>query len=80
MAAIGVLMLELQIDHAHSLKDKRNVVRGLKDRLRQRHNIAVAEVGRQDVWQHALVAAVTVSPERVFAERVLQAVGSYVEP
>jgi len=74
MASIGVLMLELHIEHAQSLKDKRNVVRGLKERLRQRHNVSVAEVGRQDLWQHAMVAAVTVSPERGFAEKILHAV------
>jgi uncharacterized protein YlxP (DUF503 family) len=52
------------------------VVRGLKDRLRARHNVAVAEIGYQDTWQRSLVSAVTVSGERVRAEQVLQAVES----
>lgn len=74
MPAIGVLTLEIHIDGAHSLKEKRHVVRGLKDRLRARHNVAVAEIGYQDTWQRALVSAVTVSGDHVRAEQVLQAV------
>ena len=74
MPAIGALTLEIFMEGAHSLKEKRHVVRGLKDRLRARHNVAVAEIGYQDTWQRALVSAVTVSGDRVRAEQVLQAV------
>jgi len=74
MATIGVLTLELRLEESHSLKDKRHVVKGLKDRLRRRFNVAVAEIGYQDLWQRALVAAVTVSNERSHAEQVLQSV------
>ena len=74
MAAVGVLTLEMRIAYAHSLKDKRHVVKSLKDRLRHKFNIAVAEIGSQDLWQHAVVAAVTVSGDRGHAETVLQAV------
>lgn len=71
MAAIGVLTLELRIDHAHSLKDKRQVVKSLKDRLRQKFNVSVAEIDHQELWQRAVVAAVTVSADRVYAEQLL---------
>ena len=74
MASIGVLTLELRIEDAHSLKDKRHVVKGLKDRLRARFNVAVAEIDFEDVWQRALVAAVTVSSSREHAEKVLHSV------
>jgi uncharacterized protein YlxP (DUF503 family) len=74
MPAIGVLTLELRIEHAHSLKEKRHVVRSLKDRLRNRHNVAIAEIDYQDLWQSALLAAVTVSSSRMRAEQVLGAV------
>ena len=74
MAAVGVLTLELRLDDSHSLKDKRHVVQSLKDRLRHKFNVAVAEIGHQDVWQRALVAAVTVSNEHVHAEQMLEAV------
>ena len=74
MAAIGVLTLELRLENSHSLKDKRHVVQGLKARLRHKFNVAVAEIDHQDLWQSAVVAAVTVSPDRVFAGKVLQSV------
>jgi uncharacterized protein YlxP (DUF503 family) len=74
MAAIGVLTLELRLEHSHSLKDKRHVVKSLAERLRNRFNVAVAEVDFQDLWQRALLAAVTVSSDRVHAEKLLRAV------
>jgi uncharacterized protein YlxP (DUF503 family) len=74
MPSVGVLTLELRLDGAHSLKDKRHTVKGLKDRLRHRHNVAVAEIGYQDLWQRSLVSAVTVSGDRARAEEVLQLV------
>ena len=74
MPAIGVLTLELSMPDAHSLKDKRHTVKGLKDRLRGRFNVAIAEIAYQDVWQRSLISAVTVSGDRGRAEQVLQAV------
>jgi hypothetical protein len=74
MATIGVLTLELRLEHAHSLKEKRHVVKGLKDRLRSRFNVAVAEIDYQDLWQRAMLAAVTVSGSHERAGAVLEAV------
>ena len=74
MATVGVLTLELRIEDAHSLKDKRHVVKGLKDRLRARFNVAVAEIDFQDIWQRSLISAVTVSASRPYAEQTLQQV------
>ncbi len=72
--AVGVLTLEIQISEAHSLKDKRHVVKSLKDRLRTKFNISIAEIGFQETWQRSLLAAVTVSGDRGRAEQVLQSV------
>ena len=74
MPAIGVLNLELRLPDAHSLKDKRHTVKGLKERLRGKFNVAVAEIDYLDLWQRALLSAVTVSPDRTHAEQVLRAV------
>jgi uncharacterized protein YlxP (DUF503 family) len=74
MPAVGVLTLELRFEAAHSLKDKRHFVLSLKDRLRKRHNVAVAEIDFQELWQHALVAVATVSGSRQRAAQVLEAV------
>jgi len=74
MATVGVLTLELRLENSHSLKEKRHVVQSLKDRLRSKFNVAVAEIDYQDLWQRAAVAAVTVSSDQVHAEKVLRSV------
>ena len=74
MPAIGVLTLEIRLHDAHSLKDKRQVVKSLKDRLRSKFNVAVAEIDCQELWQRAVVAAVTVASDHLHAEKVLQSV------
>ena len=66
--------MELQLSEAHSLKDKRHTVKGLKDRLRNKFNVAVAEIDYQDLWQRALISAVTVSGDHNRAEQTLQLV------
>jgi uncharacterized protein len=76
---IGVLTLDIVVETSHSLKEKRHVVKSLKDRLQERFNVAVAEIDGLDSWQHAVVAAVTVSSDKVFAEKVLNAVEAHAE-
>jgi uncharacterized protein YlxP (DUF503 family) len=73
MAVVGVLTLELRIEHAHSLKEKRHVVKSLKERLRNKFNVSVAEIDDMDLHNSAVLAVATVSPSRPFAENVLQA-------
>jgi uncharacterized protein YlxP (DUF503 family) len=74
MATIGVLTMELRIEHAHSLKEKRHVVKSLKDRLRGKFNVSVSEIDDQDLHNSAVIAAAVVSPSRDFASQVLRAV------
>src|SRR2546429_4954872 len=61
---VGLLTLELHIPDAQSLKDKRQVLRSLKDRLRRDFNVAVAELEHHDRWQRSVVGGVTVSNEK----------------
>ena len=72
MLAIALLTLDIHIPHAHSLKDKRMVVRRLKDRLRSKFNVAVSEVDHQDLWQRSQLSVVTVGSDETFLEKVLQ--------
>jgi uncharacterized protein YlxP (DUF503 family) len=62
---IAYLTLELRIEAAHSLKDKRQVVRSVKDRLRNSFNIAIAEIEVTDLWQRATLGVVSISDSRV---------------
>jgi uncharacterized protein YlxP (DUF503 family) len=76
---IGLLTIELHSPHSRSLKEKRMVVKAIKDRLRGRFNIAVAETGYQDLWQRAVLSAVTVGSERAYLEGVLETIARDVE-
>ncbi len=60
---VGVLQLDLHIGEARSLKDKRRVVKSLKERLRHRFNVSVAEVDHHDAWQRCAIAVALVSKE-----------------
>ncbi len=71
---IGLLTLEIHIPEARSLKDKRQVIRSLKDRLRGQFNVAVAELGHQDLWQRALVGVVSLSGDARHLEQSLQTI------
>jgi uncharacterized protein YlxP (DUF503 family) len=71
---VGLLILELHIPEAQSLKDKRQVLRSLKDRLRGQFNVAVAELDHQDAWQQSVVGIVTLSNEESHVEESLQKV------
>ena len=68
---VGVLRLTLYIHGATSLKDKRQVLRKVVDRLRSRFNVSVAEVGDQDIWQKAVVGITAVSNDHSFVNEVL---------
>ena len=71
---VALLTLELHLPYAHSLKEKRLVVRKIKDRLRARFNVAVAELDHQDLWQRAVVGVVSISSDQKKLESTMEAV------
>lgn len=75
---VGLLSVELFIPHAQSLKDKRMVLRSIKDRLKK-FNVAVAEVEHQDVWQRAGLGVVAISNATEHVDRELAAVADEIE-
>lgn len=68
---IAFLTLELRIEGAHSLKDKRQVVRSLKDRLRAHFNVSVAEMDANGLWQRATIGVVSISDSRDYLEGLM---------
>jgi uncharacterized protein YlxP (DUF503 family) len=76
---VGVIAWELHIDGCNSLKEKRAVLRSLKDRLRGRHNVSIAETNHQDTWQRAELSAAVVSSDRRRAHEMLSRINSAVE-
>ena len=75
---VGIVRIELHLPAAQSLKDKRSIVRGLKDRIRERVHAAVAEVDHQDLWQRAALGVAVVSGESHQVDELLQSVRSLV--
>jgi hypothetical protein len=71
---IGLLTLDLHFPGARSLKDKRQALRSLEARIRNRFNVSVAEVDHQDLWQRARLAVVTVNTDHVHLESTLSSV------
>jgi len=71
---IGIRTWDLHLEGCLSLKDKRSVIKPLTGALRRDLNVSVAETGHQDLWQRALVAAVTVASDHAHGELVLQTV------
>ena len=75
---IGVRLWELHLAGAHSLKDKRSVMKSLKDRLRREFNISVAETAHQDRWQRAELTVCLVAADRAHADAMLEQVDRFV--
>ncbi len=69
---IAFLTLELRIEAAQSLKDKRQVLRSLKDKLRAGFNVSVAELDGSDLWQRATVGVVSISGSRDYLRGLME--------
>lgn len=78
-SVIGYLEIELQIPHAHSLKEKRSVVKRVVERLKGKFNVSVSEVGEQDKWQRSRIAVVTVGTSSKVVDATLEKSVEFVE-
>ena len=68
---VGVCTIELFFPDSRSLKDKRRILKSLKDRIRNRFNVSVAEVEEQELWQKASVGLACVGNRRDHVNEVL---------
>lgn len=71
---IASMTIELRIEHAHSLKDRRQVVRSLKEKLAHGFNISIAELDEAVTWQSATLGVVAVSASRDYLSGQMQQV------
>ena len=76
---VGVLVIEIMIYSSTSLKEKRIVLKSLKDRLKNKFNIAIAEIGFQDKWQRSQLGIVTISNQHSHLENSLQKIFEYLD-
>ncbi len=75
---IGICTLHLRILEARSLKEKRRVIKSLKDRVRNKFNVSIAEVGNLDKWQWATLGVVCVSNDARFTNSMLSNVVDFI--
>jgi uncharacterized protein YlxP (DUF503 family) len=75
---VGIARLTLFLPTSHSLKEKRVVLRRVKDRVRQKFNVACAEVEDNDLWQRAIIGVAVLGNERRFVESALDEVIRFV--
>ncbi|HTW49856.1 MAG TPA: DUF503 domain-containing protein [Acidobacteriaceae bacterium] len=73
---VANMVLELRIEHAHSLKDRRQVVRSLKEKLRHGFNISIAELDEAPTWQSATLGIAAISASRDYLSGLMREVES----
>jgi hypothetical protein len=76
---VGVLRLTLFLPENHSLKGKRQVLRAIKDRVRNKFNVSIAESGGNDMWQRAELGICQVGNDRAFVDSALREVVNYID-
>ena len=79
VARVALGLVELHLPDVLSLKDKRHVLKGLKQRVRARFEVAVAEVDHQDMWQRATLAVAYVSGDARHANEVVSKAMDFIE-
>jgi uncharacterized protein YlxP (DUF503 family) len=78
-ARVALGMMELHLPDVDSLKGKRHVLKGLKERVRARFEVSVAEVDHQDTWQRATLALAYVSADARHANEVVSKAMVFIE-
>ena len=76
---VGVLRLTLFLPENHSLKGKRQVLRAIKDRVRYKFNVSIAESDGHDLWQRAELGICQVGSDRAFVDSALREVVNFIE-
>jgi uncharacterized protein YlxP (DUF503 family) len=76
---VGILRLTLFLPENHSLKGKRQVLRSIKDRVRNKFNVSIAESDGHDMWQRAELGICQVGSDRSFVDRALREVVNFID-
>lgn len=76
---VGILYFRLFIPLSGSLKSKRSVLKSIKDRIHNRYNVSVAEIGDMDKWQSAVLGVCAINSDQKYLDQQLQDILSFVE-
>lgn len=77
--AVGILQIELRLLSPRSLKEKRAILRPVKEFLRKKHNVSVAEIGKHDVWQSSSLEIAMASNDRSMLHGKLTTIADTLE-
>lgn len=76
---IGTALIELHIPEVNSLKGKRKIIKSMKEKIKNRFNVSIAEVEKQDLWQRATLGLSCVAHDKAQANRVLSRVINFIK-
>ena len=76
---VAVLIIDLSIPQSDSLKDKRRVIKSIKDKIRNNFNVSVAEIGAQDFWKSAQLGIAVISQDATYANGVISKIQDMIE-
>jgi len=76
---VGLLSVEILIPGSASLKEKKMVLKSVKDRVRKKFNVSVAEIGYQDKWQRSFLACALVTEKEKFAQEALNKIFDFLD-
>ncbi len=76
---VGVLQVELLLRGNTSLKGKRQILKSVKDRVRHKFNVSIAEVDNNDLWQRSTLGICCISNDKTHANRMLSEVVNFIE-
>ena len=76
---IACCLIDVYLPNSHSLKEKRRVIKSLKDSLKNRFNISVAEMDHQNLWQRATLGIALIVQDSRFADKILTSIVKIVE-
>lgn len=79
MAQIGLLIVELHFPMCHSLKEKRMILKSLKDRLHNRYNVAISEEDYSDLWQRSRLGLVSIGPDKQVLMNMFERISEFIE-
>lgn len=76
---VGCCSIKFVLHGNRSLKEKRRIVRAIKDRVKNKFNISVAEVGKQEVWQSLQIGIAAVSPDAKYLEGLMNQIVDFID-
>ena len=79
LPVIGYCKLCLNIPMAQSLKEKRSFIKSLQEKLKNKFNIAIAEIDKNNLWQSSVLGIVTVSKDSSFIEKTLNNIIVFID-